>query len=260
MRNLICSRGEASELSYIPELIARNIAVELQGYGLKGVRSVEDWQQTFDRHRRFRDKYPGYLAVHGPFIGVNYCHDDHLLRDAVKKRLDQTFDVVRQLEADRLILHSGFHSDVPKFEIYDDWINLTAEFWRKEVTRYEQLGVQVVLENIVDATPDFLCRVHDKVDSPSLKLCLDTGHVNVWASSAMDTWINVLESRIHHVHVHNNNGRSDQHLSLDQGTLNLRENLCRISKVIPHADLSFEILGNAGYLMEVIENIAIKVD
>ncbi|MCD4655046.1 sugar phosphate isomerase/epimerase [bacterium] len=251
MRYLICSRGEDSEREFIPELNSRGIGVELQGYGLMGVKSLGHWNRCYDQHRRFREEFEGYLAVHGPFIGINYCHDDYLMRDAVRIRLDMIYSVVKKLRAETLVLHSGLHSDVRKFGIYEEWIILTAKFWKEEVKRYADMGVKIVMENIVDDTPEFLRRVHDTVDHPNFKLCLDTGHVNVWSESGMDEWLAGLGNRISHIHVHNNDGLTDQHLGLDQGTLDLKTLMGRFAREIPEADISLEILGDAGYLMKV---------
>ena len=255
MRYLVCSNGDRSEFQFIPELLEKNIGVELQGYGLRGVRSPEQWDQVFQQHKAFRARFDGYLAVHGPFIGVSYCHDDHLFRAAVRKRMDRTYHMAKELGANILILHSGLHSDVRKFEIYPEWIQITASYWKNEIQRYANEGITVVLENIVDDTPEFLVRVHDEVDHPNLKLCLDTGHVNVWAKSRIDEWIEAFGDRIGHVHVHNNNGLSDQHKGIHEGTLDLEAVLQEIVKVAPETNLSMEILGDAGYLMGVIESM-----
>lgn len=91
MQYLICSQGEPSESVFIPMLETRGYGVELQGYGLKGVQSKADWQARVDMHQQFRDRFNGFLALHGPFIGVNYCHNDYLFREAVQHRLEETF-------------------------------------------------------------------------------------------------------------------------------------------------------------------------
>jgi len=255
VKYLICSRGEQSEKEYIPKLMSRNIGVELQGYGLNGVQSIKHWNRVYDQHRKFRAEFPGYLAVHGPFIGINYCPDDHLMADAVRIRLDMIYDAARKLQAETLILHSGLHSDVRKYDIYEDWISGTVKFWQEEVKRYADIGVKVVLENIVDDTPEFLRRVHDMVDHPNLKLCLDTGHVNVWSDRNMDDWITGLGNRIEHIHIHNNDGMTDQHENLEKGTLDLKKEISRIKRDLPDADISLEILGSAGKLIEVFDTV-----
>ncbi|HPQ42062.1 MAG TPA: sugar phosphate isomerase/epimerase [bacterium] len=255
MQFLICSQGEGIPDGAVSLLEERGIGIELQGYGLKGVRSLEAWRERLETHRRFRDRFQGLTVMHGPFIGVNYCHDDHYFRRAVRRRLDRTFEAVRTLRAHRLVLHSGLSTDVGKFGITDDWIRLTADFWRDEIRRYEEIGVTVVLENIVDDSPDFLRIVHDRVDHPNLKICLDTGHVNVWSSRDLDDWLTGLGSRIHHIHLHNNDGTADQHRRPDDGTLDITAFLQRVRKEIPHAWISLEAMAGIEEQIEILEHL-----
>lgn len=159
------------------------------------------------------------------------------------------------MRADRLILHSGLSSDVHKFGITDDWIRLTADFWREEIARYAAIGVTVVLENIVDDTPSFLQEVHDRVDHPNLKLCLDTGHVNVWSEKSLDYWLDRLGKRILHIHLHNNNGREDQHRAPEDGTLDLSGFIGRVKAELPDAVISLEVIGDLGSSIGILDRI-----
>jgi hypothetical protein len=64
--------GEHDEFEYIPEVTALGAGIELQSYGLKGCQSPEAWEKRLRDHVTFRKNYPGPLAVHGPFIGIEY--------------------------------------------------------------------------------------------------------------------------------------------------------------------------------------------
>ncbi|MBN1879085.1 sugar phosphate isomerase/epimerase [bacterium] len=253
MKYLICGRGKPEERDIIPRLLQLDIGMELQSYGLEGIVSEQEWKTRFQSHRQFRDDFPGLLVVHGPFIGVSYCHPDHLFRQAVQQRLDMTREVSIRLDADTLVMHSGLSSDVEKFNIMDDWIKETVSFWKREIPRYAEAGVSVVLENIVDDNPVFLKNVIDQVDHPNLKICLDTGHVNVWSSISLDEWLEELGTRIAHVHLHNNDGRKDQHAGLDGGTMNLRHSLKRIAKDLPETTISLEMLLSPQQLIETVQ-------
>lgn len=242
MKYLICGRGKPEELAIVTELIRKDVGMELQSYGLEGIASDREWHSRFESHKRLRDHFPGFLAVHGPFIGVSFCHPDHLLREAVQQRLDMTREVSNSLDANVLVLHSGLSSDVSKFNIMDEWIDKTTEYWKREIPRFAESGVTVVLENIVDETPEFLRDVIDRVDHPNLKICLDTGHVNVWSRVSLDEWLQELGSRIGHVHLHNNDGQTDQHAPLDAGTLDLRKSLKWMTGNLPDVTVSVEMM------------------
>lgn len=70
MRYLICGRGDLHEFAVIPELERRNLGIELQSYGLDAVISGKEWRNRLALHLAFRERFNGYLAVHGLFIGL----------------------------------------------------------------------------------------------------------------------------------------------------------------------------------------------
>lgn len=104
----MCMRGEPEQLPFLAEIAELGAGIELGSYGMIGIRSEQDWQTRLTLHRAIRNQFQGTLAIHGPFIGMEYAHIDHLLREAVRRRLDMTFDVAVKLKASCVVLHSGY--------------------------------------------------------------------------------------------------------------------------------------------------------
>jgi sugar phosphate isomerase/epimerase len=255
MRHLICGRGDLREFDIIPDLIRRNLGIELQSYGLDAVKSEKEWRKRFELHRAFRERFSGYLAVHGPFIGLHLSQKDHLIKSAVHKRLKKTRAVAAALNADMLILHSGLSIDTIKFGILQECLDDTVQFWKREIQYYADAGITVALENILDETPEFLRLVHDRVNHPNLKLCLDTGHVNVWSTVSLENWLIDLGTRIAHIHLHNNNGETDQHAPIHAGTLDIRTHLKWIADHLPDVNISLELIAQPAFLFDQINQI-----
>jgi sugar phosphate isomerase/epimerase len=183
-------------LSVVEELGA---GLELQSYGLKGVASPESWDAKLARHRQIAARFAGPRAVHGPFLGLIYFYRDHLLRDAVQQRLDRTFEVVRELGPQTLVVHTNWRLDHAALGLDDLWLDECARFWSREIGRYEQLGVTVAMENLLEPDPGLMIALCDRVASDRFKLCLDVGQA--------------------HVHLHDNGGERDEHLPPGQGTI-----------------------------------------
>jgi len=79
----------------------------------RGLRSrFPHWESRFTLHKAIRAQFDGTLAIHGPFLGMEYAHRDHLIRDVVQRRLDMMFDVAVNLKASRMVLHSGYTSEI----------------------------------------------------------------------------------------------------------------------------------------------------
>jgi sugar phosphate isomerase/epimerase len=90
----------------------------------------------------------------------------------------------------------------------------------------------------------------------TMKICLDIGHVNVNSSLGIIEWIEGLNDRIGHVHLHNNDGNNDDHNGLNSGTININE-ICDILKQnCPGASWNLEILTNIEYSLKTILELA----
>ena len=87
-----------------------------------------------------------------------------------------------------------------------------------------------------ETEPNFCLELFEKIDSPNLKLALDTGHVNLYAHDTKVTeWIKAYGENLYHLHIHNNFRTNDDHSNLDNGTLDYNEilNTIKNSKVDP---------------------------
>jgi sugar phosphate isomerase/epimerase len=108
MNLMICMSGEAEQLPFLPEIAKLGAGIELGSYGLVGIQSDQQWESRLRLHQAIRAQFEGTIAIHGPFLGMEFAHLDHLIRDAVHRRLDMTFDVAVKLKASRIVLHSGY--------------------------------------------------------------------------------------------------------------------------------------------------------
>src|SRR5215212_7330234 len=109
---MICMSGESEQLPCLPEIAELGAGIELGSYGLVGIQSEQHWESRFTLHKALRAQFEGSLAMHGPFLGMEYAHLDHLIRHAVHRRLDMTFDVAVKLKASRIILHSSYTTEM----------------------------------------------------------------------------------------------------------------------------------------------------
>lgn len=260
MKFMVCAFGEPEEYAYIPNIHELGAGVELQSYGLKGCVSPAAWEERLRTHRAFRERYEGPLAVHGPFIGLEYAYHDHLLHAAMIERMDMTFNAVKQLKADRVVLHSGFKLEVFLFNYREMWVEDTAKFWREEIRRYADLGVEVVMENVVEPYPELMIELHDAVAHENFKLCLDVGHVNAWSKLTPSLWIEKFGSRLKHVHVHDNNSSFDEHLPMGQGNLNFQAVFAALHDIAPNATASLEVVSDSETILKNLKDMIRRYD
>jgi sugar phosphate isomerase/epimerase len=241
MNFMICMTGEAEQLACLPEIASLNAGIELGSYGLVGVQSEQGWKNRFALHKAVRAQFEGVIAIHGPFIGMEYAHIDHLIRETVLRRLDMTFDVAVELKASRVILHAGNKPENELFNLQESWLKGNIEFWQKEILRWAEAGIVIVLENETEKSPDLLVRLVNGVDNPFLGLCMDIGHQHVFSELGAPEWVQRMGNRLLHIHLHDNDGTGDAHWSIGRGTIDFEPFHAAVMQHVPNAILSLEV-------------------
>lgn len=146
--------------------------------------------------------------------------------------VEKTIRAMDYINCRNLVVH-------PFFKSFDYQVSKEEE-WQKNIDSYAQLipaakayGVKINLENmfivshegeIVEAIcgdPDEACRYIDTLNGIAgekvFGFCLDTGHVNLGKRDLQDVMVK-LGDRISCFHVHDNDGKHDQHLVPYWGT------------------------------------------
>ncbi|MGB9800524.1 MAG: hypothetical protein ACPLUL_10565 [Thermanaerothrix sp.] len=98
MEFMVSLQGETDQHSYLSEIADLGAGIELGSYGLVGVKSQKDWDSRIEKHIMIVNKFPGKVAIHGPFIGIEYSHIDHLIRESIQHRIDMIFNVACTLK------------------------------------------------------------------------------------------------------------------------------------------------------------------
>lgn len=170
--------------------------------------------------------WQGRLGIHGPFSGFELDVKDRDIRAVVQARLDQALGVCEALEAAFMVLHSPFDLwDAHNMAGTDLDRRAAAilETLRPALTRAEDQGTVLVLENIKDVDPGHRAAVIAAADSPALRLSVDTGHAN-WAhhmagGPPVDRFIAAAGAMLGHVHLQDTDGYADRHWVLGEGTI-----------------------------------------
>lgn len=241
MHLMICMRGEQEEVSFLPEIARLGAGIELQSYGMIGVQSEQAWERRVALHKAIRTHFSGTIALHGPFVGVEYAHIDHLLRDAVNRRLDMTFDAAVELRASRVILHSGYRAEIELFNLSDDWHRRSLEFWQQEIPRWAEANIAITLENTIERSPGLLVRLVDEVGNPFLGLCMDIGHQHMFSELSAAEWVRMMDKRLFHIHLHDNDRTGDKHWSIGRGTIDFEPFYSAVMQHAPQAAISLEL-------------------
>lgn len=140
-------------------------------------------------------------------------------------------DTVRCVEAcgawgiGNLVVHSGYTPGLTKEETFRQ----NGEFFRPILNAAETYGVNILVENFnkmcvdglywIDNAPDLLAQI-EAVNHPLFHAVWDVGHANM-QEMPQDEALRMLGSHIRALHIQDNMGNSDSHLTPFLGTLNL---------------------------------------
>lgn len=159
------------------------------------------------------------LFLHGPFLDLNPMAFDSGVRRVTRYRYEQAYEAAQKLGADKVVFHSCF---LPNVYLPIGWADRVAEFYM-EFLKDKDDSIEVLMENVLDPDPVPLKDSAEKISHKAFGLCLDLGHANCYSKSGLFHWMETLEPYIRHVHLHDNMGERDSHLSLGEGNLPLKE-------------------------------------
>ena len=94
-----------------------------------------------------------------------------------------------------------------------------------------------------------------RVEHENFSACLDVGHVNVYSKYEVNKWIDALSFKLNHIHLHNNYGDKDSHLSINKGNMNIIKILHRLKEDKKDLTVTLEIVD----LQELKESLDILV-
>ncbi len=182
-------------------------------------------------------------AVHAPYLELYPGSPDKNVREATFNCFQRVYKVAESLGAAHIIFH---HNYDPAMCGKSEWLENSCLFWRKYLEENSS-GIKIHLENILDKTPELICELVSRVNSPLLDIALDIGHAHAYSVLSPLCWVESLKTRIGYVHLHDNHGQEDEHLGLGDGNIDLIETLDALSCYAPAAVWSLESGGEKMY-------------
>ena len=163
--------------------------------------------------------FDGIVTLHALFSGLNPGVSDKALKEVVNKRYQQSFEAAMAVGAKHVNFHSG-HKGMHHRVSIEKNCQTSIKFWKEYIKQFEDNGVVDVLENVLDFDYEHIKTIVDEVNSPFLKVCLDTGHANLCSTISPQDWIKTYGDRLQHMHLHNNFKTNDDHNGIKYGTVN----------------------------------------
>ncbi|MBI5886188.1 MAG: sugar phosphate isomerase/epimerase [Deltaproteobacteria bacterium] len=161
------------------------------------------------------------VTVHGPYIDLNPGAPDEKTRLHTVEVYQAAFDAAARLAPKTIVLHAGYRASLFKGGP-ELWLSQSRKTWPRFVRLAEPLDMTIAVENIYEKNPQTQLALIKDIASPNFGACLDTGHLNVFSSVATEEWLRALGAHLAEVHLHDNNGKNDEHLPIGEGTFDFK--------------------------------------
>lgn len=162
------------------------------------------------------------LLSHFKIKGVHLAYDlldffavNPRIRAESIHQIEEAIELSGQLGLDYVVAHKGrFPSGEEEFRAYIEIVERFVQLSQKQ-------GIIFTLEN---GGLERVAKVVNAIDSPNIGITLDTGHAHTEevsdSSVSLEGFIKKEGKLIKNIHLHDNDGKYDQHLPPGQGNIN----------------------------------------
>jgi sugar phosphate isomerase/epimerase len=200
---------------------------ELETVDVESIEVMDDGHHALDETRvealkKIIEKRGFATSVHAPFVDINIASPSKSIRTTVLKRLKRSIQFSSELGSEFWVFHPGLQTGISHFTPGLDW-ELNLESVREMLSAAREFGVNITIENGLHTLPfllrtaDDFIRFYEDLGETGLGLTFDVGHANV--NSQINDFFEKLPEKIVHAHLHDNHGRTDEHLGLGDGTI-----------------------------------------
>jgi len=154
-------------------------------------------------------------TIHAPITDMNFSSIHPPIMGAAMSVLEDVISYGVEIGAEVFVVHPGYLGWTADLELAKHRMRVSLNMMEKLAKEY---SVLIAIENQPDhefllfRTPDLIPELD------GLGFTLDVGHANT-AGMLSD----FLEHKINHLHLHDNNGETDEHLAIGEGSIDFTE-------------------------------------
>ena len=191
-----------------------------QGWAPEIALQAQDLDTDFDfvGIRRQLEQAGLCCCIHAPFFDLNPASSDPDISGITAHRFFQTLGAAEKLGASHIVFHPGYdpwrYARAP-----ESWLEYSLEFWPQMIQHAAAANIVLCLENIFENDPGYLLDLLRKLDSPYLRHCFDIGHWFLFSKLPIAEWLERFAPFLHHLHLHDNRGRKDDHRPIGKGKI-----------------------------------------
>jgi sugar phosphate isomerase/epimerase len=155
------------------------------------------------------------VFTHGPFLGLDIASLNGFLARHSRECLLRGLEVTYALGGTVMVMHTNYSPFYSRGGLHD-WLDNWSERMPVVVEEARRLGITLAIENTWEESPHVLERLVELL-AKGVAVCLDVGHIATFSRLTVKRWWGVLGERTAALHLHDNDGLSDDHLAPGRG-------------------------------------------
>ncbi len=203
------------------------------------VEMVDDGLHTLNRKRvavlnETAQNHDLRYTLHCPFADINIASPSKPMLKASLKRLKQSMEYAKELNAELFILHPGQKTGISPFYPECDWQQQTQSIRELHETA-NHIGLRIAIENVpqkygsIMKTPEDFTRLYKDTALNGIGIVLDVGHANLERQT--QRFLEQFPDKIAHLHLSDNMGEADEHLGIGYGKIDWQQLIIQLKKV-----------------------------
>jgi sugar phosphate isomerase/epimerase len=156
------------------------------------------------------------VTFHAPFLDLRPGAIEPRIRQVTVDRLRRVFELIPLFRPRSIVCHPSFDE---KYYISCEklWLENSLETWHHLLEYVQGTGTIIAMENVYERGTHQIRPLLEALDSPHVRFCFDTGHANAFGSASYQEWLEMLGNCLGEIHIHDNNGVTDEHLPVGEG-------------------------------------------
>ena len=203
---------------YLDLFIDHGIQPEI---GLEGLCLYEETEEEFKRVADILHANNLSCTLHAPFFDLAPGALDPGILKATRNKLHKAFQLIKIFQPKSIVCHLNYEENKQGYK-WKEWKSTALATWQELSQIAAKQNCLLMLENTYENTPEAHKTILSGLDSANVQFCLDVGHLMSFAKTPWQDWLPELSPWLGQLHLHDNNGITDQHLGLGLGTFNFK--------------------------------------
>lgn len=178
-------------------------------------------------------------TLHAPFQDIVPGGFDQRIVDLSREKLKRAFALLPIFKPKTIVCHLGYEANKHGSN-QQRWLDTSLATWSELIGLAEDSNTRVMFENTYETEPSIHKKLLTALGNHNIGFCLDTGHLMAFARTHWHPWLKELAPWLGQLHLHDNNGKNDQHLAVGEGIFDFQALFMDLKKTDLHPVITLE--------------------